>query len=413
MNRLLRAGDDDRGAILVHTAIALLALVAFTTFVADYGVFWASRRQAQNSADAAALAGAVALAFDNAADLSDTGPAKESAFAESQRNFIFGQPPDVQHTDISFGTCPDGSANCIRVDVYRSAQRGNPLPMFFGYFVGLTSQSVQATATAEVHYDNASDCLKPWAVIDKWDEHWPDDPAPWTTDSTYDRYDKKGNPDPSITTPDVYIPPSEESFGTGFHPYEADGVTYTSDYGRRLALKVGNAGTDWDYAAGWFSALNLFDSRGGNDYRNNIKGCIGVTYKIGDELPIDTAPGNKVGPTSQATATDTDSLINQDPGAYWDTSLNGGRGGVAGSAFPSSPRIVAIPLVNPDAMILANKNGLATVPLANIAGFFVDSYDNSSKSVIGYLVTMQGKYVPGGGAPGPGGTFLRSIQLVR
>ncbi len=78
-----------------------------------------------------------------------------------------------------------------------------------------------------------------------------------------------------------------------------------------------------------------------------------------------------------------------------------------------SPRIVAIPLVNPDAMILANKNGLATVPLANIAGFFVDSYDSGSKSVIGYLVNMPGKYVAGGGSPGPGGSFLRSVELVR
>jgi hypothetical protein len=299
------------------------------------------------------------------------------------------------------------------VDVYRNAARANPLPIFFGYFVGLTSQSIQATATAEVQYDNASDCLKPWAVIDKWDEHWPVDPGTWTTASTYDKYDSHGNIDPSITHPDVYTPPSLTSFGSGFHPYQADGVTYTSDYGLRLALKVGNAGTDFNYAAGWFSALNLFDSRGGNDYRNNIEGCIGVTYKIGDALPIDTAPGNKVGPTQQATSTDTNSLINQDPGAHWDTTLNGGHGGVAGSAFAVSPRIVAIPVVNPDAMILANKNGLATVPLANIIGFFVDSYDTSSKSVIGYLMTMPGKYVAAGGSPGPGGTFLRSIELVR
>ena len=30
--------SSDRGAVLVHTALAILALVAFTTFVVDYGV---------------------------------------------------------------------------------------------------------------------------------------------------------------------------------------------------------------------------------------------------------------------------------------------------------------------------------------------------------------------------------------
>ena len=50
---------DDRGAIIIHVAFALLALLAFSAFVVDMGVMWVSRRQAQNAADAGALAGAV------------------------------------------------------------------------------------------------------------------------------------------------------------------------------------------------------------------------------------------------------------------------------------------------------------------------------------------------------------------
>src|SRR5262245_66302753 len=107
MTEFRRVGGDDRGAILVHVAIALLALVAFSTFVADYGVLWASRRQAQNAADAGAIAGAVGLAFDNNADLTDTGPAKESAFLATQKNFVWGQVPNVvKATDITFAVCP-------------------------------------------------------------------------------------------------------------------------------------------------------------------------------------------------------------------------------------------------------------------------------------------------------------------
>ena len=47
---------DDRGAVLIYVALVILVLMAFTTFVSDYGLLWVSRRQAQNAADAGALA---------------------------------------------------------------------------------------------------------------------------------------------------------------------------------------------------------------------------------------------------------------------------------------------------------------------------------------------------------------------
>ena len=59
--RILR---HDRGAITIHVALALMALLMFSSIVVDYGVMWVSRRQAQNAADAAALAGAIALVKD-------------------------------------------------------------------------------------------------------------------------------------------------------------------------------------------------------------------------------------------------------------------------------------------------------------------------------------------------------------
>src|SRR5688572_31286174 len=57
--------QSERGAILVFTAIALLVLMGFLTFVVDNGILWVSRAQAQNAADAGALAGAIARAFDD------------------------------------------------------------------------------------------------------------------------------------------------------------------------------------------------------------------------------------------------------------------------------------------------------------------------------------------------------------
>ena len=52
--------------------------------------------------------------------------------------------------------------------------RSNPLPIWFGQLVGLVDQGVRATAIARAAFGNATDCMKPWAVVDRWDEHWED-----------------------------------------------------------------------------------------------------------------------------------------------------------------------------------------------------------------------------------------------
>ena len=65
----MRSGErtlrSEQGAVFVQVGISIFVLMAFNVFVLDYGVMWVSRRQAQNAADAAALAGAVARGYDN------------------------------------------------------------------------------------------------------------------------------------------------------------------------------------------------------------------------------------------------------------------------------------------------------------------------------------------------------------
>src|SRR5574341_674317 len=170
----------ERGAALIHIAIAVVALMAFSALVIDYGIFWVSRRQAQNSADAGALAGAMALAFDDPDDFSTTGPATQNAEATAETNRVWGLPPSVDPaTDIHYfypgsaeGTCPDDpTGTCVKVDVYRTTARSNSLPTFFGRLVGVNTQDVQANATAMILSGTQTDCLRPWAVADKWQEN--------------------------------------------------------------------------------------------------------------------------------------------------------------------------------------------------------------------------------------------------
>ncbi len=121
--RRSRAGDE-RGAVLVHVAIAMLALIAFSALVIDYGALWVSRRQAQNAADSAALAGALSLAYDAPGDIPR---AQAGAAAIGATNLVWGAAPSIlPATDVQLVPCPPGAPGlpdtCIRANVYRSAR---------------------------------------------------------------------------------------------------------------------------------------------------------------------------------------------------------------------------------------------------------------------------------------------------
>jgi Flp pilus assembly protein TadG len=421
---------DARGAVLVHTAVAMMALMAFNALVIDYGALWVSRRQAQNAADAAALAGALSLAFD---DPDDIPRAQNAAAATGVVNLVLGSAPAIDPaSDVTLVPCPLGAPGlpdtCVRANVYRSQARGNALPTFFAHIMGINSQDMRATATAQVMTGNAVECLKPWAVADKWDENWENDApnnGPWTTASNFDKYRKQGNnyvPDPSVTTPDVYIAPSANSSGTGFAPFDANGHP-TSDYGLPLTLKIGSS--ENRLSSGWFQALDLpnpdgSSGSGGASYRNNIKNCNGNVYGIGDTIP--TEQGNMVGPTSQGVAgggPDGMGLTEKDPGAIWNNTTKSIQGSCApgvcadGVWYARSPRIVPVPLFNLDDFFAGAPNGKTSVTITNIMGFFIEGMCGpGNKDVCGRLVAIPAQKREGGGVDETA-SFLRKVLLVR
>jgi hypothetical protein len=71
-------------------------------------------------------------------------------------------------------------------------------------------------------------------------------------------------------------------------------------------------------------------------------------------------------------------------------------------------------MVNPDALMAAFKNGRTTVPISNIAGFFIEEVQGSGVNQIvrGYLMTMPGLKSGGAGGTAPS-TFMRTISLIR
>ena len=413
--------SSERGAVALHVAIVMVTLIAFLTFVVDYGVMWVGRREAQNAADAGALAGAIAMAFDanGWTDRTPTGPGRTSARQMALTNAIWGVAPSVNMaTDVFFtgqpaDMCPAdaaGNTPCIRVDVYRTQARGNPLPAIFGQTVGLITQDVRATATARVAIADSSDCLKPWVIPDKWIDNYDvtnptETPPAWTPDDRFETHTGGGQPTP-LPNPDVYVPPGPNGAGSGFTALPPP----QGDLGTRITLKNGQPQDA--IAPGVFYPVRIprYDggSQGGSDYENNLATCAGIPIGIGDVLVSEN--GNMIGPTRHGV----DALIALDPGARWDTSTLSVTGSCAQAATPCgprSPRVVAVPVYNTAVFDSTRRQGLPEFVIVNILGFFIDRMQGND--VIGYLTEAPGLQTGAAAALTPQSSFLSQIQLIR
>src|SRR5689334_25098318 len=96
-NRIL---EDERGVSLIVVAIMILVLTGMCSFVLDYGLVWSARRQAQNAADAGALAAVQALAKDDSSWSPYPAPLNAmtdaSANTVAQANKVLGATPGTE-----------------------------------------------------------------------------------------------------------------------------------------------------------------------------------------------------------------------------------------------------------------------------------------------------------------------------
>lgn len=423
---------SERGAILVHVAVALLGLVSFSALTVDYGLFWMSRRQAQNSADAGALAGAIALSFDDPTDKTVNGAASRNAFAATQVNQVFGAAPSViPASDITFNPCSDdGGDTCIQVRVYRTQARSNALPTFFANLIGIAQQDVQAYAEAKVVHGNATECMRPFAVLDKWDEYdmatspaTPEseflrgllDPDWNFQTSSFDKYVTNGptpQEDDYYQAPELCPPETADCDpGTGFRLFDDAGNVI--DYGRQIELHTGSQDQT---SSGWFLPVRLTPTASGAaDYCAAIKQCTGHLNTIGESIEVEN--GNMVGPTNQCLFTDSDSLANKDPDAHWVPDYFGpGEGAVISSKYGpnQSPRIVPMPVINPDEFFATGPNGHTSVTIRNILGFFVERQEGQGGQTVtvGRLINVPG-LTTGANTVAESASFINVIQLIR
>lgn len=404
---MLRRWRDERGAVLVQTGLALIGLLAMGTLTVDYGMLWVARRQAQNAADAAALAGAISLAFG---DPDDTNRVKSVAVATAQANTVWGEAPNVTPADVFIESCPPGAPGdpdlCVRVDVYRNQERGNPLPVWFGQLVGVAAHGVRATATAQVAMGTKATCVKPWIIPDKWDEIRPTVKV-WDWEDNFNRWNAQGNPQnwTLLNPADLYRPPSGDDPGSGFN--------VQTDVGTRVKLKV-EGWKDGDIGAGNVRPIVICENDiGGNCYREAIATCNARPLGIGDV--VQTEPGVMVGPTTQGLA----ELVGNDNSTWLcaDGSSSAGRDCIGYPSNPNSPRLVPVPAFDVQQYMLdtiaglTKNNGRTDVTITRMLGFFIEGWDN--KEIWGRFTYYPDTGGISGGGVDEDANFLRKVILVR
>ena len=415
---------SERGAMLIQVAVALIALLAFGAIIMDYGVHGLAPSGAERCRRCRTVGGH----FHGLWGAGRRRPREGHCRGDGAREWgvrIPAERADDRHQralHLSPGSPGAGSQGCVRANVFRNESR-DPLPMFMGRLFGRTEQGVQAMAVAEILAANEAECLKPWAVADRWDETTPSNGSPGGL-QPYPLIDTDWNTD-AIFNPgvDAYVPASSTSPGTGYRLYDTAG-NLCCDYGLVMQLKGDQPTPRCGIRRSTSTRATARPCT-----KDAIRGCF--TGDIGGTVGV--KPGVSHGPTDHG-VTD---LVNQDPYAYWYNPSNQGPPSdplPSGASLPpnnlagcshgciyssgtgkvnSSPRIGAIPIINPNELASPPNNG--EVEMTNILGFFVmDVQGNGNSQVVrGRVITIPGKFNPSANSVDNAGSFLKTIILVR
>jgi len=377
LKRLRNLWVDERGMSFVFVGVSLMTFMAATTLAVDVGMFMTARTQAQTSADAGALAGATALVFNNWDNRTSSGPAVQSSMSAASQNIVMNGAVSVQPSDVTFPVGPTGS-NRVKVDVYRTAGRGNPVGTLLGSLLGLSTIDIAATATAEAAPAGGMTCVKPFIIPDKWIENTA---PPWDMNtSTYEHYDNHGN---ELTPHDVYDPTKGYS---------------AADKGTVLILRAGSGN---NIRPTFYFSWAMPGNTGASWYQENIEHCNTTVIERG--FVATQEPGNMMGPTIAGLQ----ALLDQDPGAIW---VDDATGGHYQSTMNPSPRVFPIPLYNPEEFEKGKQTGrTADLIVANWLGFFLERI--SGNEAYGRIFPITG--VTSTSAPTPTTPLAYVIRLVQ
>lgn len=372
--RLRAMLPEEGGGVIVLVALSMAVLLSSMALAIDVGLLMTARSEAQRVADAAALAGASAF-LDPAYD-PVTKPSQAQAEAE-KRVYDWAALNVVRNQAIdSAEVVPEVilSEAKVRVTVLRQ-----DIPLWFSGLFGVKHWSVMARAAAEAAEAGApSDCVKPFAIPDLWDEATEDTNENRIMDfgiQTNAGRGQNGGPNEVWAyNPDLgdsYDPST--AWGSYYRDYmeDAQGNVYDQDHGRRIPLHWGQPGQGG--VSSWWGKWVVPGSGssgtgvGIDAMRDAMVSCYKTDTVIGTS--VETQNGISNVPVHESVQ----ELIDQDRDAYWDDDSNG----VAypdGSDSPYlanprlSPRFVTVAVVHPEDV----GTGKTDMRLVNWATLFLE-----------------------------------------
>jgi hypothetical protein len=146
MKLIEKFGKEQKGAVLVTSALTLLIVFGFAALSVDVGAMFTARNQMQGAIDAAALSGATGLTISQS-------EAQNRAVIVAAANDILNNPVNLSPTNITF-------PNPMQLSI----QLTQPVNLYFANVFGISSINVSASATAELADISGTKRLRPFAV---------------------------------------------------------------------------------------------------------------------------------------------------------------------------------------------------------------------------------------------------------
>ncbi len=281
------------GSVLVYVTLSMTVLLVFGAGVMDAGLMYENRRQLQNGADGAALAGAQELLRFDLSATDRKANAEIVALNYAERNGIPVSQvdpgyPQVTCVPFAYNNNCDASNKAYYNAVEMSASRH--LDLMVAALLNSGLGNVGAPATAIAYPALPTEGLWPWGV------------------SNCDDWDFDGNPECGIPegVPIILKFSSPPGSPGNFFPLDFPNSSGASDYGE--SIKTGYGEQPGDFIASWLPWCGT----------GTGPSCPG---KI-DDPHVQTESGNKTGDTR----TGVDYLVNQaistgqdNPDSAWNT----------------------------------------------------------------------------------------------
>lgn len=362
---------NQRGAIMVMIATLVVGggILCFCILAIDGPIMMTTKTQLQNAADGGALAAALVWDPDNDAT---KAAAVAAAQAITRANYAVQdrqRPVEILPSDVDF----DDDEGIVRVHTYRTEDHNNPLRTYFLKLPFATNQNladVQAVAAAEQYAVCGVQCLKPWAIPDRWADD--DGDGQWEAPEFYD---------PLLTG---YLAPGDVGTQIELHADSPPGPIAEGHYYSIDLPPLGYPGGPDPLT-------------GGDWYREWIATCAPYYVSPGDSVLLE--PGLMVGPTMQGVR----DLIDQDPTAYWDPSTKT----VQSPSGGASPRIALVPFFDPR---IPPESGRNNVTITKIGAFFIESVAGNGR-ITGRFIKVGAPGLPCDD-PDAAGAFVTSVHLV-